>query len=132
MHKKYALFLGRYQPPHKGHEFLIQQALDEGLGALILVRDCPTDERNPITAGTVAVILSKRWENHDVQVMVVPDISTIRYGRTVGYSIEEVDVLDDIKNISATEIRRMVKDGDPSWKDHIDRSIQDMVELALL
>ena len=35
--KKYAIFVGRYQPYHYGHIELIQQKLDQGIPALIMV-----------------------------------------------------------------------------------------------
>ena len=37
--KKYAIFVGRYQPYHFGHIELIKQKLSEGIPALIMVRD---------------------------------------------------------------------------------------------
>ena len=35
--KKYAIFVGRYQPYHYGHIELIQQKLNQGITALIMV-----------------------------------------------------------------------------------------------
>ena len=41
--KKRAIFIGRYQPYHAGHISLVQQKLDEGVPALIMVRDIEPD-----------------------------------------------------------------------------------------
>ena len=37
--KKYAIFVGRYQPYHFGHIELIKQKLNQGIPALIMVRN---------------------------------------------------------------------------------------------
>ena len=37
--KKRAIFIGRYQPYHYGHIELINQKLNEGTPAIIMVRD---------------------------------------------------------------------------------------------
>ena len=47
--KKYAIFVGRYQPYHFGHIELIKQKLNQGIPALIMVRNIEPDERNPFT-----------------------------------------------------------------------------------
>lgn len=43
--KKYAIFIGRYQPYHYGHINLIQQKLNDGIPVLIMVRDIEPDEK---------------------------------------------------------------------------------------
>ena len=112
--KKYAIFVGRYQPYHYGHINLIQQKLDEGIPALIMVRDIEPDEKNPFTTEqTVSMI--KKYHNakgDDVRVIIIPDIESVNYGRGVGYEIIEHIPPEQIKRISATEIRSsMRKDG---------------------
>ena len=47
--KKYAIFIGRYQPYHHGHINLVMQKMDQGIPALIMVRDIEPDEKNPFT-----------------------------------------------------------------------------------
>jgi adenylylsulfate kinase len=46
---KRAMFIGRWQPFHNGHKWLINQKLSEGKAILIAVRDIPPDEKNPFT-----------------------------------------------------------------------------------
>ena len=47
--KKYAIFVGRFQPYHQGHISLIMQKINEGIPALIMVRDIAPDAKNPFT-----------------------------------------------------------------------------------
>ena len=46
--KKYAIFIGRFQPYHFGHIELIRQKLDAGIPALIMVRDIEPDIEIPL------------------------------------------------------------------------------------
>lgn len=131
--KKYAIFVGRYQPYHYGHINLIQQKLNEGIPALIMVRDIEPDEKNPFTTEqTVSMI--KKYHNakgDDVRVMIIPDIESVNYGRGVGYEINEYTPTEEIGFISATKIRESIKDGNNSWKDMVDESIQEDVKKYL-
>jgi len=131
--KKYAIFVGRYQPYHYGHINLIQQKLDEGIPALIMVRDIEPDEKNPFTTEqTVSMI--KKYHNakgDDVRVMIIPDIESVNYGRGVGYEINEYTPTEEIGFISATKIRESIKEGNNSWKNMVDESIQEDVKKYL-
>ena len=46
---KYSMFIGRWQPWHKGHRWLIDNRLKKGKNVLICIRDMPTDQNNPFT-----------------------------------------------------------------------------------
>ena len=131
--KKYAIFVGRYQPYHYGHINLIQQKLDEGIPALIMVRDIEPDEKNPFTTEqTVSMI--KKYHNakgDDVRVMIIPDIESVNYGRGVGYEINEYTPTEEIGFISATKIRESIKEGNNTWKNMVDESIQEDVKKYL-
>lgn len=131
--KKYAIFVGRYQPYHYGHINLIQQKLDEGIPALIMVRDIEPDEKNPFTTEqTVSMI--KKYHNakgDDVRVMIIPDVESVNYGRGVGYEINKYTPTEDIGFISATKIRESIKYGNDSWKYMVDESIQEDVKKYL-
>ena len=125
--KKRAMFIGRWQPLHRGHEWLISQKLDEGIPCLIAVRDIPPDDKNPLTAEQVKKVLLKRYEENDVQVMVIPDIESINWGRGVGYQTNEHQPPTNIGYVSATEIRSKHSSGDDSWRDVVDPKVQDLV-----
>ncbi len=57
--------------------------------------------------------------NVDAKVEIIDDIESVNYGRGVGYEINEIEVSENIKRISATEIRTKINEGDHSWKEHI-------------
>ena len=46
MKKKYALFIGRWQTWHAGHEWLIRQQLDKGKNVWLAIRDVDIDKDN--------------------------------------------------------------------------------------
>jgi cytidyltransferase-like protein len=124
--KKYAIFIGRYQPYHYGHIELIQQKLNQGIPALIMVRDIAPDEKNPFTTEETVSMIEKYHsaKGDDVKVMIIPDIESVNYGRGVGYEINEFIPTGDIAFISATKIRDSIKNGDDNWKEMVHESIQ--------
>jgi cytidyltransferase-like protein len=127
--KKYAIFIGRYQPYHWGHIELIQQKLDAGIPALIMVRDIEPDDKNPFTTEQTVEMIQKYHDakGDDVKVIIIPDIESVNYGRGVGYEINEFTPPDTIGFISATKIRESIKNGDDSWRTMVDASIQEDV-----
>jgi cytidyltransferase-like protein len=127
--KKYAIFVGRYQPYHYGHIELIQQKLDAGIPALIMVRDIEPDEKNPFTTEQTVEMIEKyhNAKGDDVKVMIIPDIESVNYGRGVGYEINEFTPTGEIAFISATKIRDSIKNGDDSWRTMVHESIQEDV-----
>ena len=105
--------LGRYQPWHPGHTELFKRAHAKTGQVAIMVRDTGnTDDKNPFDFITVknwiVEALSKEGFMHqsDYQVIEVPNIVNITYGRDVGYTIEKEDFDEEILNISATQIRK--------------------------
>lgn len=126
---KRAIFIGRYQPYHQGHIELVKQKLDQGIPALIMVRDIEPDEKNPFTTEQTVKMIQKYHaaKGDDVEVMIIPDIESVNYGRGVGYEINEFTPPDGIAFISATKIRESIKIGDDVWKEMVDESIQEDV-----
>ena len=61
----------------------------------------------------------------DVEVMIIPDIESVNYGRGVGYEINEYTPPKESFEsfISATAIRNAIKEGDNSWETMVDSSI---------
>jgi cytidyltransferase-like protein len=131
--KKYAIFIGRYQPYHYGHINLIQQKLDQGIPALIMVRDIEPDEKNPFTTEQTVSMIKKYHQAKcdDVKVMIIPDIESVNYGRGVGYEINEFTPTEELAFISATKIRESIKNNNDDWKRMVDESIQEDVEKYL-
>ena len=125
--KKYAIFIGRFQPPHKGHIELMDQKLKDNIPILIMVRDIEPDEKNPLTTNQTIFLLEKYYstKNVDVTIMSIPDIESVNFGRGVGYEINEYIPPKDVASISATGIRNSIKNGDDYWKKIIDESMQE-------
>ena len=107
--KKYALFIGRWQTWHKGHEWLINQQLTKGKNVWVAIRDVETDEKNPKSAHRVMMDLMEEpffQENIDrILVSIIPDIESVNYGRGVGYEVIYHEPPADIAEISGTAIR---------------------------
>ena len=132
--KKYAIFVGRFQPYHQGHISLIMQKINEGIPALIMVRDIVPDAKNPFTTEQTVEMIEKYHaaHNHEVQVIIIPDMESVNFGRGVGYEINEFTPPENIGWISATGIRNSIKEGNNDWKTLVDESIQADVEKYLL
>ena len=117
MSKKYAMFIGRWQTWHKGHEWLINQQLQKGKDCWVAIRNVPTDENNPKTAQQVMMDLSEepffRENSQRIQISIIPDIDSINYGRGVGYDVKYHEPPEDVAVISGTAIRtgHMTPDG---------------------
>ena len=107
---QHAMFVGRWQPLHTGHQELFKQAMDEGKNVLICIRDIQPDEKNPFTAQQVLENITEFYQNEPrVKVMVIPDICSIEFGRGVGYDIIEHVPPTAIGEISATKIREQLR-----------------------
>ena len=89
MSKKYSMFIGRWQPWHQGHRWLIDQRLDDGKNVLICIRDVESNKNQPWTADEVmlnlAVELKDLIEEGRIKIIKIPDVESINYGRGVGY-----------------------------------------------
>ena len=107
---KYSMFIGRWQPWHDGHRWLIDQRLNEGKNVLICVREVSKDDKNPYNPHDVKENVEKKLKDlidlKKVKVIIIPDIESVNYGRGVGYEIIEHIPPSDISKISATKIRK--------------------------
>ena len=103
------MFIGRWQPWHDGHQWLIDQRLKEGKNILICIRDVLPDEKNPYTCEEVYDNIQQQLrefiDGGVIKVMIIPDIESVNYGRNVGYEIIEHFPPPEIKEISAKKIR---------------------------
>ncbi len=108
--KKYALFIGRWQTWHKGHEWLINQQLEKGKNCWVAIRDVQVDENNPKSAQQVLKELqnepffTQNWDK--ILLSIIPDIESVNYGRAVGYEVLYHNPPADIEAISGTGIRQ--------------------------
>ena len=111
---KYSLFIGRWQPFHDGHRWLINERLKEGKNVCIAIRDVETDENQPWQAEYIKGLLIDRFA-HEIQtkrikIIIIPDIESVNYGRGVGYEIIEHVPPQQVEEISATEIRQKLRE----------------------
>jgi cytidyltransferase-like protein len=110
---KFALFIGRWQPFHDGHQWLIYQQLNKGNNVCIAIRDVEQDDKNIWTSEEIKIMLEKRfWKEIQVgiiKVICIPDIDSINIGRDVGYDIIEHTPPEEIGEISGTKIREQLK-----------------------
>jgi cytidyltransferase-like protein len=111
--KQYSMLVGRFQPFHDGHKWLMNQCLDEGKNVLICIRDIEPDDKNPYTSQEVenritGVLLDLIQEGR-VKVMIIPDIESVNFGRGVGYDIIEHIPPQEVSDISATKIREQLR-----------------------
>ena len=125
---RHALFIGRWQPFHNGHDYIIRQALDAGKAVLIAVRDTPISESDPYTVEERIEMIRTLYSGRRVQVMGIPDIESVNIGRGVGYAVNRFGASSDIEGISATAIRRAIRWEDGSWKDHVPPAIAEWIE----
>lgn len=102
------LVLGRYQPFHEGHLALYREAGKRQDQVVVGVRDTMgTSEKDPFNFFQVKESINAKVKN--AFVVKFPNITNIVYGRDVGYLIEKVDLGAEIESISATEIRKNLK-----------------------
>ena len=103
---KYSLFIGKWQPFHKGHKWLIEERLKLGKNILIGIREI----ENPLYSSReikmqVFELFPDEENDGTIDFVEMPDIESINYGRDVGYDIIEHKPPEDIKEISGTNIR---------------------------
>lgn len=100
-----ALFIGRYQPFHEGHKWLIEQKLNRGIPVAIGIRDTIISDKDPYTYEARKKQIEKCFPGRDVLIFRCPDIESINYGRNVGYAVVEHEPPPEIAEISGTKKR---------------------------
>ena len=111
--KPTAQMLGRWQPFHDGHYALFEEIIKRKGQVCIQIRDVQGVDDNPFDFETVKKNieekLSPKFKNR-FKVILVPNITNIYYGRGVGYKIEEIVLPSKIQKISATTIRKNMRE----------------------
>ena len=113
--------LGRWQPWHDGHQELFKRCIAKTGQVIIQVRDVQgvsggiDQDDNPFDWDDVC----KNIENGllkdgykrgiEYEIMLVPNIVNITYGRGVGYEFEEEIFDESVSAISATKIREQLR-----------------------
>jgi len=109
--KPTAQMLGRWQPFHDGHLALFKEILKRTGQVQIMVRTMPKTDNNPFEFEDIKKRIEEKLQDYKGQfeVIKVPNITNICYGRGVGYKIEEIILSKEIQEISATKIRQSLK-----------------------
>jgi hypothetical protein len=121
--------LGRWQPWHDGHTELFKRALAETGQVCIMVRNVSfivgedaggsrtvAQDDNPFSYDYVVDEIEEGLRKagfvrgNEYIIMQVPNIVDISYGRGVGYTFTEHDLGEEIHNISATKIRKQMRE----------------------
>ena len=105
--KPTAQMLGRWQPFHDGHLALFKEILKKTGQVCIMVRTITKSENNPFEFEDIKKRIEEKLKDYvgKFEIIKVPNITNICYGRDVGYKIEEIVLSKKIQEISATEIR---------------------------
>ena len=114
--------LGRWQPWHDGHQSLFKKCILKTGQVVIQVRDVQGasggegQEDNPFQWESVCKnieekLLTDGFERGvHYEIMLVPNIVNISYGRGVGYTFEEEVFEEEIESISPTKIRKKMRE----------------------
>lgn len=103
------LLIGRWQTLHEGHDWLIKQVIDRGLKPIVAIRSVKVDgDKNPNGVGTIMANLVKRYGD-SIDIIAIPDIKGVFYGRDVGYEVTELSPPKEIEKISGSTIREKNK-----------------------
>ena len=114
--------LGRCQPWHDGHQALFKRCVAKTGQVIIQVRDVQGasggdgQDDNPFDWEAVCkniedgLAKDNFHRGQEYEIMLVPNIVNITYGRGVGYKFEEEVFEEAITDISATKIRKEMRD----------------------
>jgi len=114
--------LGRWQPWHDGHQALFKRCIAKTGQVIIQVRDVQGasggdgQDDNPFDWEAVCKNIEDGLAKDDFhrgqeyEIMLVPNVVNITYGRGVGYKFEEEVFEEAITDISATKIRKDMRD----------------------
>ena len=77
-----------------------------------MVRDVKGVDDNPFEYNEVKEKITHELKDFEqrIRIILVPNITNICYGRSVGYKIEEIVLSEKIQDISATKIRKKLRD----------------------
>ena len=114
--------LGRWQPWHEGHQALFKRCVVKTGQVIIQVRDVQGasggdgQDDNPFDWDTVCSNIEEGLlkdgfrKGVEYEIMLVPNVVNITYGRGVGYVFEEEVFDNSVTEISATKIRKKMRE----------------------
>jgi hypothetical protein len=114
--------LGRWQQWHEGHQALFRRCVVKTGQVIIQVRDVQGasggdgQDDNPFDWDTVCSNIEEGLlkdgfrKGVEYEIMLVPNVVNITYGRGVGYVFEEEVFDNSVTEISATKIRKKMRE----------------------
>ena len=123
---KYTLFIGRWCPFHNGHKTIIDSFVKNGKPVCIAIRE--SDEIYPawLREEMIKAVYQEEYDKELVQIIRIPDIEGVAIGRDVGYYV--VEVPDDIKKVSGTNIRKGLNEDLPKEVKELIEQYKNMPE----
>ena len=108
--KETVQMMGRWQPWHQGHRALFERLLEKSGQVCIMIRDCQGWQgTNPFGLEEIKSRIRRDLDpiyQGQYEIMIVPNIVHIGWGRGVGYTAGEETFDEEITKISGTEIRK--------------------------
>ena len=117
-----AQMLGRWQPWHEGHQALFKRCVVKTGQVIIQVRDVQgasggdgqddnTFDWDTVCSNIEEGLLKDGFRKGvEYEIMLVPNVVNITYGRGVGYVFEEEVFDNSVTEISATKIRKKMRE----------------------
>jgi len=109
--KKTSIFIGRFQPFHKGHKALFLKTLkNSGQVAILIMDSHNVGIKNPLKFNEVKKIINQRLKKYKEKYIIIkiPAVQEVIYGRKVGFKIKKL-INKKTEHISSTQIRRNAK-----------------------
>jgi adenylylsulfate kinase len=129
--ERFDLFIGRWQPFHRGHEYIVRKRLDEGKNVAIAVRDTPVSEGDPYPTALrirmIEAVFSDEIAEGKVKAFPICDISSINIGRRVGYDVNTLEAPEEITEISGTAVRDILNGSGESVSGLLNPEVEKLI-----
>ena len=109
--KKTSIFIGRFQPFHKGHKALFLETFkNSGQVAILIMDSHNVGIKNPLKFNEIKRIINQRLKKYKKKYIIIkiPTVKEVIYGRKVGFKIKKL-INKKTEHISSTQIRRNAK-----------------------
>jgi hypothetical protein len=101
--KPTALLVGRYQPFHDRHKAMIVEAIEQVGQVSIALRDTHGNESADLFEYIrTRIEHSLRRYQGRFEIVKLPNVTDVSYGRDVGYAVERIDLDSDVQPLSAS------------------------------
>ncbi len=155
---KQALFVGRFQPFHKGHLSVIKKALEREERLIIVIGSAEENHEpaNPFTAGERYQMIEAALEAEDISAcryviipvrnvenfmvwtthvdQYIPPVDTVYTGSDIVKHLYErhgkytIKDVEFVSQVSGTRIREKMLKGDDEWKEMVHPAVARLIE----